>query len=209
MNHNNYNIFQLKVIILQQLACVALPRPTRNHFVLWAAAAAIYRLIYVNDFQIQKKNIFYIWSVIIYIYTNHGHRLNRAVMPKCYFSKFFLTFNMVIVYFHNLGWRKSRDLIWGLLIKIKEYASQVHPLSLSGLNQTLNFVLLQDFHFRQRSLEEEQRKGTSDITSAENRSTCDKLDHCLQIGQLFTHLDIVDSMKNGQHSQIFCPSVFC
>ena len=69
MNHNNYNIFQLKVIILQQLACVALPRPTRNHFVLWAAAAAIYRLIYVNDFQIQKKNICYIWSVIIYIFT--------------------------------------------------------------------------------------------------------------------------------------------
>ena len=158
-----------------------------------------------------KKKTFVIfgqWSYI-YIYTNCGHRLNRAVMPKCYFSKFFLTFNMVIVYFHNIGWRKSRDLIWGLLIKIKEYASQVHPLSLSGLNQTLNFVLLQDFHFRQRSLEEEQRKGTSDITSAENRSTCDKLDHCLQIGQLFTHLDIVDSMKNRQHSQIFCPSVFC
>ena len=66
---------------------------------------------------------------------------------------------MVNGYFHNLGWRKSRDLIWGLLIKIKEYASQVHPLSLSGLNQTLNFVLLQDFHFRQRSLEEEQRKA--------------------------------------------------
>ena len=156
-----------------------------------------------------KKKLLYLVSDHIYIYTNWGHRLNRAVMPKCYFSKFFLTFNMVIVYFHNIGWRKSRDLIWGLLIKIKEYASQVHPLSLSGLNQTLNFVLLQDFHFRQRSLEEEQRKGTSDITSAENRSTCDKLDHCLQIGQLFTHLDIVDSMKNGQHSQIFCPSVFC
>ena len=132
-----------------------------------------------------KKKTFVIfgqWSYI-YIYTNCGHRLNRAVMPKCYFSKFFLTFNMVNGYFHNLGWRKSRDLIWGLLIKIKEYASQVHPLSLSGLNQTLNFVLLQDFHFRQRSLEEEQRKGTSDITSADNRSTCDK------------------SMKNGQ--QVF------
>ena len=70
MNHNNYNIFQLKIIILQQLACVALPRPTRNHFVLWAAAAAIYRLIYVNDFQIQKKkHLLYLVSDHIYIFT--------------------------------------------------------------------------------------------------------------------------------------------
>ena len=117
-------------------------------------------------------------------------------MPKCYFSKFFLTFNMVIVYFHNIGWRKSRDLIWGLLIKIKEYASQVHPLSLSGLNQTLNFVLLQDFHFRQRSLEEEQRKGTSDITSAVNRSTCDKF---------VINLIIVYKLDNFWHIWILWP----
>ena len=95
----------------------------------------------------KKKHLLYLVSDHIYIYTNCGHRLNRAVMPKCYFSKFFLTFNMVIVYFHNIGWRKSRDLIWGLLIKIKEYASQVHPLSL-WLESNFEFCPLARFPFQ-------------------------------------------------------------